>query len=396
MNRPDEPEGLHARFGGLLEAAPDGMLIVDAGGRIVLCNSAAGTAFGYAPEELQGRSVEDLVPDRFRGDHPRHRAGYVEDPRRRPMGAGLVLHGRRKDASEFPAEISLSPIEVNGRWLTIAAIRDVSERMAIAERLRRQNAELEEQYQRAQEASRLKSEFLANMSHELRTPLNAIMGFTELMHDGKLGPVSQDQKGFLADVLASSRHLLQLIDGVLDLAKVESGKMEFRPEPVDLGRLVREVRDMLRNVEGSAGTPVAIEVASSLAGVVGDPAKLKQVLYNYLSNALKFTPASGRVTVRVKPEGPDRLRIEVEDTGIGIKPEDQGRLFVEFQQLDASTAKRYPGTGLGLALTKRIVEAQGGSVGVRSAPGQGSTFFAILPVRPASTILTAGEASNGR
>jgi protein-histidine pros-kinase len=238
VRRPGESSGLGARLGGLLEAAPDGILIVDADGRIVLFNSEVETLFGYAQAELQSRSVDDLVPERFRGVHPRHRAGYVRDPRRRPMGAGRVLYGRRKDGSEFPAEISLSSIEVDGRWLTIAAIRDVSDRMALADRLRRQNAELEEQYRRAQEASRLKSEFLANMSHELRTPLNAIIGFAEMMHDGRLGPVSDNHKEFLSDILSSSRHLLQLIDGVLDLAKVEFGKVEFRPEPVDLASLV--------------------------------------------------------------------------------------------------------------------------------------------------------------
>ena len=241
------------------------------------------------------------------------------------------------------------------------------------------NKELEEQYRRVQEANRLKSEFLANMSHELRTPLNAIIGFTELMHDGKVGPLKADQTEYLGDILTSSRHLLQLINDVLDLSKVESGKMEFRPEPVDLKRTVTEVRDILRSIAGAKRITVGTEIDPDLGQVMADPAKLKQVLYNYLSNALKFTPESGHVTVRALAEGPDRFRLEVEDTGIGIKPEDIGRLFVEFQQFDASAAKKYPGTGLGLALTKRLVEAQGGHVGVQSTPGMGSLFYAVLP-----------------
>jgi PAS domain S-box-containing protein len=374
-----EASMLEARFGGLLEAAPDAIVFVDADGRIVLTNSEVERLFGFTRTELLGQKVELLVPERFRGDHPGHRSSYAHHPSRRPMGAGRVLHGRRKDGSEFPAEISLSGIEVEGGRLTIAAIRDATERIVLAERLRRQNAELEEQYRRVLEASRLKSEFLANMSHELRTPLNAIIGFTEMMSDGKLGAVSEDQKEYLGDILTSSRHLLQLIDGVLDLAKVESGKMEFHPERVDVGLVLGEVRDLLRRLAVERRIATRIEIAPGLDGVVTDSGKLKQVVYNYLSNALKFTPEEGQVILRATHEGPDEFRLEVEDTGIGIKPEDHGRLFVEFQQLDAGTAKKYPGTGLGLALTKRIVEAQGGRVGVRSAAGRGSTFFAVLP-----------------
>jgi signal transduction histidine kinase/DNA-binding response OmpR family regulator len=257
--------------------------------------------------------------------------------------------------------------------------KEVRERRALEDVLRKKNAELEEQSRRVQEATRLKSEFLANMSHELRTPLNAIIGFAELMHDGKVGPVSEQHVEFLGDILTSSRHLLQLINDVLDLSKVEAGKMEFRPEPVDLERLVFEVQGILRTMSAKKRIRVSAEVSPEVGTVVLDPGKLKQVLYNYLSNALKFTPEGGRVEIRARPHGPDHFELEVEDTGIGIRPEDVGRLFAEFQQLDASSSKAHPGTGLGLALTKRMVEAQAGHVGVRSTPGSGSLFFAVLP-----------------
>jgi CheY-like chemotaxis protein len=229
------------------------------------------------------------------------------------------------------------------------------------------------------------------MSHELRTPLNAIIGFAELMHDGKVGPVAPDQKEYLGDILTSSRHLLGLINDVLDLSKIEAGKMEFLPERVDLGKIASEVRDILRSLAASRRIAISIEVAPGVGEVVADPAKLKQVLYNYLSNALKFTPEEGRVTLRMAPEGGEHFRLEVEDTGIGIRPEDLGRLFVEFQQLDVGAAKKYGGTGLGLALTRRIVEAQGGRVGVDSTPGRGSRFFAVLPraAGPAATLAPA-------
>jgi PAS domain S-box-containing protein len=357
------------KFRALLESAPDALVIVGKEGGIELVNSPAEALFGYRREELLGQPIEVLVPERFRTHHREYRNGYFASPQPRPMGGGLDLMALRKDGTEFGAEIRLSPIPTPAGTLVAAAVRDITERKQLQE----------EQYRRIKEANRLKSEFLANMSHELRTPLNAVIGFASLMHEEKVGVVNDNQKEYLGDILGSSRHLLHLINDVLDLAKIEAGKMEFRSEPFDLQEAVREVTDILRGLAAERKIQISSDISPEITIVNIDPAKLKQVLYNYLSNALKFTPERGAVTVRIRPEANDRFRIEVEDSGIGIAAKDMHRLFVEFQQLDGGRAKKYGGTGLGLSLTKRIVEAQGGTVSVQSVVGGGSIFAAVLP-----------------
>jgi PAS domain S-box-containing protein len=261
----------------------------------------------------------------------------------------------------------------------IAHVLSTAIERARREELRRHSAALEEQNRRIAEASRLKSGFLANMSHELRTPLNAIMGFAELLYDGKIDPVTADQKEFLGDILSSSRHLLQIINDVLDISKIEAGKIDLHPEQIDVAQLVAEVQAIVRTLVAQKRLRVTTEIDPAVGTLILDPARLKQVLYNYLSNAIKFTDAGGAITIAISAEGSDRFCLAVQDTGCGIQPADLTRLFSEFEQLDNSKARRHEGTGLGLALVKRIVEAQGGRVGVTSAVGQGSRFYAVLP-----------------
>ncbi len=290
------------------------------------------------------------------------------------------------------------------------ALRRTEQERAAHEEVLRRADDLELENLRIAAASRYKSELLASMSHELRTPLNAIIGFTELLHDGEVEPGAAEHHEFLGDILTSARHLLQLINDVLDLAKVEAGKLELRPEPVELAAIVAEVRSVLRPIRQNKHITLAAHVDPSLGEIVLDPGRMKQVLYNYLSNALKFTPDGGHVTVRVAPEQATTFRVEVQDDGPGISPGDVARLFTDFQQLETGFLpdgsghgplsggpfpRRNRGTGLGLALTRRLVEAQGGQVGVHSVPGAGSVFFAILPRRwsPAPPISARHEAA---
>jgi signal transduction histidine kinase len=228
-------------------------------------------------------------------------------------------------------------------------------------------------------ANRLQSEFLANVSHELRTPLNAIIGFAELLGMGSVPADSPRHQAFLAHIASSGRHLLHLINDVLDLSKVEAGQFTFNPEPVDLPGLLAEVVAIMQVNAARQGIQVHTDINPAMAPLHLDPFRLKQVLFNYLANAIQYTPAGGQVHIRARAQGPDQVRIEVEDTGIGIAPADLPRLFVAFQQLHNGTILRQEGTGLGLALSRRLVEAQGGEVGVRSELGRGSVFHLVLP-----------------
>jgi protein-histidine pros-kinase len=217
------------------------------------------------------------------------------------------------------------------------------------------------------------------MSHELRTPLNGIIGFAEFLADGKPGAINAKQKEYLEDILNSGRHLLHLINDMLDLVKVQAGKLELHPETFSFRECVAEVCAGVAPLAASKRIALVVSIAPEIDTVTLDIQRFRQVLYNLLSNALKFTEESGEVEVRVEREGPHYFRLSVRDTGIGIGASDLGRLFIEFEQLDSGLSRRFGGTGLGLALTRSIVALQGGTVSVDSEVGKGSTFTVVLP-----------------
>ncbi len=254
-----------------------------------------------------------------------------------------------------------------------------------AEELRLNGLRLEAENRQILEASRLKNEFLANMSHELRTPLNAVIGFADILAQADTRLSEAKRAEYLRHIGDSGRHLLRMINDVLDLSKVEAGRFEIHPEPLQLTPLLNDVCGVLQVETTRKRLTLQTSVDPAVESLVLDPARLKQMLYNYLSNAIKFTPEGGRIALRARAEDDDTVRIEVEDTGRGIAAQDMARLFVPFQQLHSGPTKRHAGTGLGLALTRRLAELHGGSAGVRSAPGEGSVFHLRLPRQVTAT-----------
>ncbi|HTW93721.1 MAG TPA: HAMP domain-containing sensor histidine kinase [Tepidisphaeraceae bacterium] len=228
------------------------------------------------------------------------------------------------------------------------------------------------------ESNRLKSEFLANVSHELRTPLNSILGFAELLKDNITAGLETKSGRYLQNILTSGRNLLDLINDLLDLAKIEAGKMEVRSEPLSLPDVFEGLSSVLKPLSEAKNLTVSARVAADVPIIFSDPAKLQQVLYNFLSNAIKFSPTAGRVEVSAVMEG-DSVRISVVDQGPGIEPEMQLIIFEKFRQIDGGVTRQHGGTGLGLAIARELTTLLGGEIGVRSVPGQGATFWIILP-----------------
>jgi len=244
--------------------------------------------------------------------------------------------------------------------------------------------DLREKGRMLEEASRHKSEFLANMSHELRTPLNAILGFSEVLLERMFGDLNEKQAEFIQDILGSGRHLLSLINDILDLSKVEAGRMELHCTPFNLPLAIESAVSVVRERASRHGIALSLSVDDALGEIVADERKVRQIFLNLLSNAVKFTPDGGRIEVRTVLARDD-AEVSVRDTGIGIAPEDQAAVFEEFRQVGGHHAQKREGTGLGLALAKRFVELHGGTIRVESAIGQGSTFTFTLPVRPCPT-----------
>jgi signal transduction histidine kinase len=241
--------------------------------------------------------------------------------------------------------------------------------------------EIQDKSRQLEVANKHKSEFLANMSHELRTPLNAIIGFSEVLLERFFGEVNDKQADYLKDIHSSGRHLLSLINDILDLSKVEAGRMDLEPSTFDLASALSNAMTLVRERAQQHGIVMGQQVDPNLGEITADERKFKQIVLNLLSNAVKFTPDKGRIDVSARRED-DNIVVAVHDTGIGIAPEDQAAVFEEFRQVGANYKSKQEGTGLGLALTKKFVELHGGRIWLESETGKGSTFTFTIPIHP--------------
>lgn len=373
------------RFRELLEAAPDAILEVDRDGRIMLLNPVTEKMFGYEREELVGQPVELLISGGAREGHVRHRENYWRNPTARPMGSGFTMEGRRKDGSTFPVDISLSPVHSEDGQRVTAVIRDISERRLAEDRIRalqeNYTRELEFRNRDVERANRMKSEFLASMSHELRTPLHTVIGFAELLAEELEGSLNEKQKRFVYHIQKDSVHLLELINDILDLSKIEAGRLRIEREVFDIAACIEEAIESIR--PGAAAKSIALETEiASAPAILADRVRVKQILYNLLSNAVKFTREDGRIRVEMRnvetTTGDSFIQVSVADTGIGIPREKQEAIFDKFYQLGATTKGVREGTGLGLPITKALIELHGGRIWVNSEPGKGSRFTFTL------------------
>ena len=402
-----ERQSVEQRFLDLFEFSPDAIVITDQEGIIVQANQQVAEVFGWTSSELLGQPVEMLMPPNLRAGHPDLRRGYLGSALPRSMGSGSSeLFGARKNGTVFPVEINLGPLKTNDGPMVAASIRDVSEHQRVVGELRSIATELQQANTTIEEergvlaarvaertadlvaanadlvrASHAKSEFLSTMSHELRTPLNGILGMNELLLKTEL---NERQQRYVTACNSSGKVLMQLVNDILDLSKIEAGKLELDPRECDLESLVYDVAEIMLHSAQEQGLTIHCRISpDACVSAQCDDNRLRQILVNLIGNAVKFTP-EGSVTVSLEQvanrNNTARLRFVVTDTGVGIPAERLDRLFKAFSQVDSSTTRQFGGTGLGLSICKQLVELMGGEIGVESQVGAGTTFWFEIDV----------------
>ncbi len=395
----------------VLDNSADIIITTDTEGEIVEFNRGASRILGYSKEDIIGKKAEDLWVQ------PGNRREILKILEKEGYISNYETQLLTKDGRVMDVSLTLSYILSSKKGIlgTVGISKDITEKKKLERAIEERNLELRELNEKLEEkviertkdfekanrelerSNKLKSQFIATMSHELRTPLNSILGFSELLMDEVFGTLTEKQKRYVNNVYSSGSHLLQLINNILDIAKIESGKMELHYEAFSVRQAISEVETVIKPLADKKSQKLTLSIDEKVSILKADKVKFKQILYNLLSNAVKFTHEGGDVFLNAELVGGDDvsyfaknpnicpgnencLRIYVTDTGIGIKKEDHEKIFSEFEQVDSSFSRRYEGTGLGLALTKKLVELHGGAISVESAEGKGSKFTIIVPL----------------
>ncbi|MCD4843459.1 MAG: PAS domain S-box protein [Methanosarcinales archaeon] len=376
----------------LIDTLTDMVFTLDMNGKFTYLNPVCERMANRSISDLLGLSfTEVLVPKYIEPTLQKFRQGITS-------GTTSIYEVELvdKNGGSFPVELNVaSLIDANGKIIgRLGVARDITERKQAEQELTNQRDELKIQSQELAAASKTKSEFLANMSHELRTPLNSVIGFSEILHDLTFGPLNEKQLKYVNNVLISGKHLLALINDILDLSKVEAGKMEIIYEDFSVSTVINEVKTLVVSIALKKHIMIDVTVDEKLTTIHADVGKFKQILFNLMSNAIKFSPNDSAITIDAQCIN-DMAQIAITDTGIGISKDDQKKLFQSFVQVDASTSRQFGGTGLGLALTKRLVELHDGKVWVESELGKGSTFTFTLPLKGKTPLTNIDDQSEG-